>query len=103
MIQNCSGDPKWALTRASKALNAIRLIRTHFNQQELLQLVTSNYYSVLYYNSEVWHILTLTHETVMSNYSDKLAHVQVVFNIPLHKKDTLTYISGAPSIDDVMS
>ena len=50
---------KRALTRATKALNAISLIRMHFSQQELLLLVTSNYYSVLYYNSEVWHLPTL--------------------------------------------
>ena len=48
-----------ACTRASRALNAISLIRRFFNQQELLQLVTSNFYSILFYNSEVWHLNTL--------------------------------------------
>ena len=48
-----------AYTRASRALSAISLIRRFFNQQELLQLVTSNYYSILFYNSEVWHLNTL--------------------------------------------
>ena len=48
-------------------------------------------------------------ETVMSMYSDKLAHVQVVINCPYSvaqmctREDVLAYILGAPSIDDVMS
>ena len=37
----------------------IRLIKNYFEQSELLQLITSNFYSVLYYNSEVWHIPSL--------------------------------------------
>ena len=45
--------------KAEKALNAIRLIKNYFEQSELLQLITSNFYSVLYYNSEVWHIPSL--------------------------------------------
>ena len=48
-----------ALTLASKALNAIRLIQNYFNQNELIQLVSSNFYSVLYYNSKVWNLHTL--------------------------------------------
>ena len=47
------------ITKASRALNAIRLIKHYFTQQELLQLITSNFYSVLFYNSEVWHLNTL--------------------------------------------
>ena len=43
------------IKKASKALNAIKLIRKYFTSKELLQLLTSNYYSILYYNSEVWH------------------------------------------------
>ena len=47
------------LNKANKALNAIRLIKNYFSTDELLTLVTSNFYSVLYYNSEVWHLKTL--------------------------------------------
>ena len=50
---------KNAINRSSKALNAIRLIRKYFTSRELLQLVTSNYYSILYYNSEIWHVHSL--------------------------------------------
>ena len=45
----------------------------------------------------------------MGIYSDKLAHIQVVINVPYFvaqlctSEDGLAYILGAPSIDDVMS
>ena len=42
------------ITRANGALNAIRLIRRYFTSKELLTLVTANYYSILYYNAEIW-------------------------------------------------
>ena len=42
--------------KANRALHAIRLIKKYFNQDEILSLLTSNFYLVLYYNSEVWHI-----------------------------------------------
>ena len=39
-----------------KALNAIKLIKRYFTKTELLQLITSNVLSILYYNSEIWHL-----------------------------------------------
>ena len=39
----------------------MRLIRKYVNNSELLQLITSNFYSVLFYNSEVWHLNNLKH------------------------------------------
>ena len=47
------------ITKAKRALHAIKLIKKYFNQQELLTLLTSNFYSILYYNSEIWHLPTL--------------------------------------------
>ena len=47
------------IKKSSKALCAIRLISKFFNTQELLQLITSNFYSILYYNSEIWHLPSL--------------------------------------------
>jgi hypothetical protein len=49
-----------AVRRANSALHAIRLIRKYFITKELLQLLTANFYSVLYYNSEIWHINCLS-------------------------------------------
>ena len=48
-ITNC-------ITKANKALHAIKIIRRFFTSKELLMLITSNYYSILYYNSEIWHL-----------------------------------------------
>ena len=47
------------INKSKKALHAIRIIKKYFNKQELLTLLTSNYYSILYYNSEIWHLTTL--------------------------------------------
>ena len=48
-----------AIKNSRKALHAIRLTKENFNKDELKQLLTSNFYSILYYNSEVWHIPTI--------------------------------------------
>ena len=43
-----------SISKATRALNGLRLINRYFNMSKLLSLVTSNYYSTLYYSSEVW-------------------------------------------------
>ena len=48
-----------AINKAKRALHGIRLIRQYFNKTELRQLLTSNYFSILYYNSEIWMIPSL--------------------------------------------
>ena len=48
--------------KATKSINAIRLIRKFFTKVELLQLITANVFSVLYYNSEIWHLPSLKKE-----------------------------------------
>ena len=50
------------INKANKALHAIRLIKKHFTHQEILQLLPSNFYSILYNSSEIWHLPTLKHE-----------------------------------------
>ena len=47
------------ILKANRAINAIKLVRRFFNTKEIIQLLTSNYYSILYYNSEVWHMNSL--------------------------------------------
>ena len=51
-VSNC-------LKKANKSLCALKLIRRYFNTNELLQILTSNVYSILYYNSEVWYLPSL--------------------------------------------
>jgi len=48
-----------AIVGANKALQAIKLIRKYFTTPEIVQLLTSNFYSRFYYGSEIWHIPTL--------------------------------------------
>ena len=48
-----------AILKANRALYAIKLIKNFFTQDELRTLLTANFYSLLYYNSEIWHIPNL--------------------------------------------
>ena len=47
------------IKKSNKAKHAISLIRKYFNKLELAALLTSNFYSILYYNSDVWLIPSL--------------------------------------------
>jgi hypothetical protein len=47
------------IKRAKSALHAIHLIKKYFNSNELRTLITSNFYSILFYNSEIWYIPSL--------------------------------------------
>ena len=48
-----------AIKGANNSLQAIRMIRKYFKTFEIIQLLTSNFYSKLYYGSEIWHLPTL--------------------------------------------
>ena len=52
-----------AITKSRKALQAIKIIRKHFTKKELHSLTVSNYYSILFYNSEIWLLPSLTFNT----------------------------------------
>ena len=52
-----------AISETNRALHCIRQIKYFFNPSELLQIITSNVYSILYYNSEICNIRTLHRET----------------------------------------
>ena len=45
--------------KANKALNAIKILGKFFKTNELIMFVTSNFFSILYYNSEVWQLPNL--------------------------------------------
>ena len=63
---NWQSHVEQTISKAKKSLHAIRIIKKFFNKDELLQLVTLNYFSILYYNSEIWHILSLNANTKRS-------------------------------------
>ena len=39
----------------------VKIIRKYFTKTETVQLLTSNFYSKLYFGSEIWHIPSLNH------------------------------------------
>ena len=41
------------MKKAKSTLHSIKLIKAHVSNLELKQLITSNFYSVLFYNSEI--------------------------------------------------
>ena len=47
------------IKKANSALHAIKLIKRYFDKGELSRLLTSNFFSILYYNSEIWHLKNL--------------------------------------------
>ena len=56
-----------AISKSNSALHCIRLIKQYFKAEELSQIITSLFYSVLYYNSEIWNIPTI-HKDLKKNY-----------------------------------
>ena len=56
---NWSAQVLNSIQKENKALHAIRLIKQNFSKNELRMLITSNFYSIIFYNSEIWHIPTL--------------------------------------------
>jgi hypothetical protein len=48
-----------AIKGANNSLQAIKMIKKYFKTSEIIQLLTSNFYSKLYYGSEIWHLPTL--------------------------------------------
>ena len=51
-----------ATKKANKSLHAIKMIKKYFKHSEITTLLTSNFYSILFYNSEIWHIPSLAPE-----------------------------------------
>ena len=47
------------ISKSYKALHEIKMIEKYFHQSEILSLLTSNFFSILYFISEVWHIPNL--------------------------------------------
>ena len=50
------------IQKGNKALHAIKIIKKYFTKNEITTLVTTNFYSILYFNSEIWHLPTLCPE-----------------------------------------
>ena len=57
---NWQSQIEQTIKKSRTALHAIMLIKKYFTKTELIQLVTSNSFSIFYYNSKIWHIPSLT-------------------------------------------
>ena len=51
---NWSEHVSFSIKRSNRALCALRLIKRYLTPEIMHTLLLSNYYSILYYNSEIW-------------------------------------------------
>ena len=51
------------IAKSNKAICALKLIKRYMFPHEMKQLLISNYYSILYYNSQIWLSHALCHES----------------------------------------
>ena len=63
--------------KSNSALHWIKLIKNYFTAEELRVIITSNYYSVLYYNSELWNIPCLNFELIQKLLSASASALKV--------------------------
>ena len=79
-----------SVNEARKAAQAIRMIKQHFQNHELLKLITSYVYSRLYYAAQVWLLPTLKQSLQKRLFSQSGNTLKLIENEPtftqLHKK-----------------
>ena len=70
-----------AISKANKSLYAIKMIRKYLNPIEIKILLTSNFYSTLYYNSEIWlsHLLDQNSKQNLLSASAKALRLSMPF------------------------
>ena len=88
-----------SITKAKKALQAIKLIKKHFNTKELMTLIIANYYSILFYNAEIWHLPSLSRPAKQTLLSASAAPLKICCNTyhPLMSYEHLHTISQRPT------
>jgi hypothetical protein len=64
--------------------NLVQIIRKHFNTRELVQILTSNFFSILYYNSEVWMLNNLNASLKRSLLSTSANALKMAVCYPKH-------------------
>jgi hypothetical protein len=87
-----------SITEARKAAQALRVIKSHFLDHELLTLITSYVYSRLYYAAQIWLLPTLKQTLLKRLFSQsgntlKIIDSEATF-VQLHK----TYNRATPHI-----
>ena len=79
-----------SIQKSNRALCAVKLISRYFNTKELLLLLTSNFYSVLFYNSEVWYIKSLKEPLKHLMFTASARALRVAMHYP---KQQLSYLN----------
>jgi hypothetical protein len=81
------------VSKSFKSFIALKIIKKCFTTKEYLILLTSNYYSILYYTSEIWLIysLSVSNKKLLLSTSSKALKVaynyrfQFISHVALHK------------------
>ena len=63
---NWNSQAAQRISKAKKALYALRLLKRNFNGNEMRTLLDANFYSILYYNSVIWLTPNLSSEMKQS-------------------------------------
>ena len=69
-----------AITKARKSLQGIKLIRKFFNNKELMTLINANFYSILYFNADIWLLPSLTRPAKQALLSASAAPLKLCCN-----------------------
>jgi hypothetical protein len=72
----------------NRPLDAFKIIRKHFNTRELLQILTSNFFSILYYNSNVWMLSNRTANLKRSLLSTSAVALKMALHYPCTRSIT---------------
>ena len=78
---NWSSHVVHAIKKSNKALHAIRIIKQYFTADQIKLLLTSYFYSTLFYNSEIWLSANLCSESKSQLFSASGKALQTCFNI----------------------
>ena len=73
-----------AISKSKKALQAIKINKEFFSKQEVMSLVTANYYSILFHSSEIWLIPSLTCQMKTQLMSAYLNYIALSMNFQSH-------------------
>ena len=71
------------IKKVKSTLHANKLIKTHSRNFQLKQITTSNFYSVLFYNSENWYLPTLnphSKQQLLSASTNALKYVETIMS-----------------------
>ena len=102
---NSHGQPiALAITKAKRGLSALKLIRRFLSGKQILQLVMSNVYSVLFYNSEIWHIPSLKQNLKQKLLSMLASALKICmnYNDPMMSVDRLHEINKRATPEKMM-